>query len=492
MTIQLKIVSLSCLHRSYPVRVSHVAGAGKVWSKGLNTQMNTSLTEQDHAKPVSLRHALDEGRWTAFQKRVAGLAILAVVLDGFDIQLLGVAIPALMKAWNLPREAFVPVLGLGLIAMSVGTAVSGWLGDRFGRKVTLLGAMVLFGAGTLLALPAKGMVLFTISRLIASLGLGGAFPTAVALLSEFTPVRRRSFMVTFGMICTPVGGVMAGLVSAWLLPEYGWSSLFVVGGILPLALAVLVGVFLPESPQFLASRPGRSAALARIGRKMGLSADVPLEQGFELPGERPKAGYAALVAPGELLPSLLLCLQFFGVLTAAYTVFNWLPTLSVSLGLSMAVGGSLLAAFNFGGMAGALIGALSIDRHGSRWLTLLFAIGGSVASVGALFAFAPGASYLMLFAAMFVTGTFIAGLQPMLFAIAANAYPARIRSTGVGTALAIGRLGAIASSFIGAMLVGAGAKVFFVFLCLTMLVVAVALAAMPRHVPARGRIATGV
>lgn len=453
----------------------------------------TALAAIDgHAPPASLRDALDHGPWTSFQKRAAILAILAVVLDGFDIQLLGVAIPALMKDWNLPREAFVPVLGLGLVAMSVGTAVNGWLGDRIGRKVTLVGSMLLFGLGTLMSVFVQDMTLFMVSRLIASVGLGGAMPSSVAVLSEFTPLRRRSFMVTFGMICTPVGGVLAGVVSAWFLPAFGWPSLFLIGGLLPLLLGVVILIWLPESPQFLASRPARKAELARIAVRLGLPSEAAFSTATDLPGSQEKAGFRALLAPGERLPGLLLCVQFFGVLTAAYTVFNWLPALSVRLGLTMAMGGALLAAFNFGGMAGALIGAVTIDRAGSRWLTIGFAIAGACASLAALVAFGAGANPSAIVATTFLAGLFIAGLQPMLFAIAANAYPTRLRGTGVGTALAVGRLGAIASSFIGAVLVGAGSQAFFAFLIVMMLIVATALGIMPRHVPARGHSRTGV
>lgn len=433
----------------------------------------------------SLAHALDDGPWTGFQKRAGVLAILAVVLDGFDIQLIGVAIPALMKAWSLPREAFVAVLGLGLVAMSVGTAVSGWLGDRVGRKTTLMASMALFGLGTLVSAGADGMAPFLASRLAASLGLGGAMPSAVALLSEFTPVRRRSFMVTFGMICTPVGGVMAGLVAAWLLPAQGWPALFIVGGVLPLVLALVIGLALPESPQFLATKPARRPQLECIARRLGATIDEDVPQVSRPSMPAAKVGYRALLTSDERATSLLLWLQFLGVLTAAYTVFNWLPVFSVSRGLDMAAAGTLLAAFNFGGMAGALMGALLIDRLGSRWLTVTFGVGGAAACVLALGAFGAGATMPVRVAALALAGLFIAGLQPMLFAIAANAYPAARRSTGIGAALAIGRLGAIASSFIGSVLVGAGAGAFFAFLCTMMLTVTVALWLMPRHVPAR-------
>ncbi|MET1755721.1 MFS transporter [Novosphingobium sp. RD2P27] len=432
----------------------------------------------------SLRWTLDHGPWTGFQRRAGMLAILAVVLDGFDIQLLGVVLPALIKEWNLPREAFVPVIGLGIVAMSVGTAINGWLGDRFGRKLTLLASMIVFGLGTLMTVMATGMPLFIVARLIASVGLGGAMPSAVALLSEFTPVRRRSFMVTLGMICTPVGGVLAGLVSAWLLPVYGWQSLFLVGGLLPLVLAGIMLVALPESPQFLASRPGRRAELERFAARLGV-APSPGDLGATAQAGEAKAGYGALFAGGEWKVTLLLWSHFLFVLTTAYTVFNWLPTLSTATGFTVAQGGMFLAAFNFGGIAGALIGALCIDRSGSRRLTISFGLGAAAASLVAFGTFGVGTPVAVLAGTIFFAGLFIAGLQPMLFAIAAAAYPVQLRGTGVGTALAVGRLGAIASSYIGAVLIGAGAGAFFVFLGAMMMAVAAALWLMPRHVPGR-------
>jgi AAHS family 4-hydroxybenzoate transporter-like MFS transporter len=134
----------------------------------------------------TLREALEEGPFTAFQIRCALIAVLAVVLDGFDIQLLGVAMPSLMKAWGVDKAAFVPVIAGGLLAMSLATTVSGWLGDRIGRRPCLIGALVIFGLGTLGATFATSLPLFFAARLVASLGMGGAMPVAIAILAEYT------------------------------------------------------------------------------------------------------------------------------------------------------------------------------------------------------------------------------------------------------------------------------------------------------------------
>jgi MFS transporter, AAHS family, 4-hydroxybenzoate transporter len=440
--------------------------------------MTTHTTMAKNGAP-SLSSALEAGPWSGLRARAVAFAILAVVIDGFDIQLLGVAIPALMRDWNVPREAFVPVVAASLIAMSAGTALGGVLGDRLGRRWSLIGSLVLFGGATLAAAAAESVPQFMLARVVAGVGLGGAMPNSVALLSEFTPGRWRSTMVTLGMICTPVGGVLAGLVAALLLEDHGWQVLFVFGGVAPLAVALVLIMVLPESPHFLAAHPMRRAALDRLAAKLGVAVG-------EITREDPRAPRIErrdFFAPRLRRQTLLVWIQFFGVLTAAYTVFNWFPTLVVNTGLATTLGAAGLAAFNLGGIAGALGGAVLIARNGSRGLTLVFGSCGVLSACVAAYTLLGGGSTAIV-ASLFVAGFFIAGLQPLLFAIAANVYPTAIRATGVGTALAVGRIGAIASAALGSVLIGYGATWFFAFIGVLMIVVTISLAALSDHAPA--------
>lgn len=427
--------------------------------------------------------ALEEGSWNGLRIRAVAFAILAVVIDGFDIQLLGVAIPALMREWGVAREAFIPIVATSLIAMSVGTALGGVLGDRIGRRWSLIGSLVLAGAATLATAAVESVPQFLVARILAGIGLGGAMPNSVALLSEFTPGRWRSSMVTFGMVCTPVGGVLAGLVAAWLLEDHGWQSLFIVGGTAALLMALLLIAALPESPHFLAAHPSRRAALHRLASKLGTEAH---EITHEVARRDPQMSRWAFLAPQLRRKTLLVWTQFFGVLTAAYTIFNWVPSLVSATGLSTALGGAGLAGFNFGGIIGALAGAALIARSGSRKLTLVFGGCGALAAWAAAYAFQDGGSSVVL-TSLFVAGIFIAGLQPLLFAVGAHVYPAAIRATGVGAALAVGRVGAIASAVIGPQLIGHGAIWFFAFIGALMILVTVSLAALTDHTPARPR-----
>src|SRR5436309_1853545 len=208
-------------------------------------------------KTIDVGYVIDEGRWTTYQKLLILGAALTIILDGVDNQLLGNAVPSLMKEWSLPRGAFSTILALSPFGMMIGGAVGGILGDRIGRRTALLFSMLSFAVLTLAISTVNGLMLLGAFRFLAGLGLGGAMPNAAALSSEYVPRRQRPFAVTLTIVCIPLGGTLAAFLSAWILPIYGWRTLFVLGGIIPIALAILLFKVLPESPRYLASRRER-------------------------------------------------------------------------------------------------------------------------------------------------------------------------------------------------------------------------------------------
>lgn len=432
---------------------------------------------RDPARPT-LREALEEGPFTRFQIRCALIAVLAVVLDGFDIQLLGVAMPSLIRAWGVDKAAFVPVIAGGLLAMSFATTVSGWLGDKIGRRPCLIGALVIFGLGTLAATMATSLPMFFAARIVASLGMGGAMPVAVAILAEFTPRRHRGLTVTASMVCMPLGGMLAGLVAAQLVPVFGWPSLFVVGGVAPLLFAVVLFFGLPESAHYLRAK-GRMADLQVLARKLGAQVVPANVASVEA---APKGQFAALFGDGLAGTTVLIWGLFLAGLLAAYTCFNWLPTLLTRNGHSVVTGSLALAAFNFGGILGTALGALLIGRLGSRATITGFALAGVAAAAASIAVVGATQDAHMIEVAMAVTGFCLVGVQTMLFALASHAYPDHLRATGVGVALGVGRLGGLASSAIGAALVGQGYLGFFGFLAALMVAVGVFLLLLRPHI----------
>src|SRR5207253_9246040 len=218
---------------------------------------------------------------------------------------------------------FVPVQTAGMIGMMIGGAIGGVIGDRLGRRVALIGSVVAFGALTLLVSLSGGLGVLTVLRFFAGFGLGGAMPNAAALSSEYVPKRQRPFAVTLTIVCIPLGGSLAGLVGAQVLPRFGWRGLFLVGGILPLVLAAILLRVLPESPRFLARTPARWPQLRRLLRRLGHQVDDATQ--FSDAAERPitRVSVGELLTPALRGDTIALCSSFFFCLLSVYIGIAW-------------------------------------------------------------------------------------------------------------------------------------------------------------------------
>ncbi len=426
---------------------------------------------------------LDEGRWSGYQKLLVAGTALTIIFDGLDNQLLGAAIPAMMREWALPRSAFASVLAAALFGMVIGGFIGGYIGDRIGRRTALLGSVISFGALTVLASFANDLTTLTALRFFAGFGLGGAMPNAAALASEYVPLARRPSAVTLTIVCIPLGGTLAGFTGAVVLPAYGWRALFLVGGSLPLILAALLWKVLPESPRYLARQPARWPELAALMTRLGH--DVPVDAMFVDSHERAvaRASVRSLLVPEFRRDTLALCAAFFFCLLSVYTATNWVPSLLTSAGFDVAIANYGLTAFNLGGVAGAILGAIIFGRLGSRMTMLAMTVGAIAGCL--LLASAPidQQSTIAVLAMLAWTGGLINAVQVTMYALAAHVYPAGIRATGVGTALAFGRIGGVASSYAGAWALESGPSQMFALIAGTLSVVFVALASVRNHIP---------
>ena len=439
---------------------------------------------------VDVGRLIDGGRWSGYQKLLVLVSALAIVLDGVDNQLLGVAIPALTREWSVPRSAFAPVLASGLFGMMIGGAIAGLAGDRFGRRVALLTSVFVFGLLTSLLVFADTVTHMAILRFVAGLGLGGAMPNATALVSEYVPRHRRAFAVTLTVVCIPLGGTVAGLVGAQLLPAFGWRALFGFGGALPIALGLFLLWLLPESPRYLARLPHRWPELVTLLRRMGHA--VPAQVSFSDSAEAVvRESPRELLTPEYRRDTLALCAAFFFCLLAAYAGVNWLPAMLNSSGFDLALGSYGLMVFNLGGVVGAVTASVIVGRIGSR-ITMLTMCGGAVAGA-VLIASLQLRQQPVLVALVLLawTGGLINGVQTLMYAVAANVYPAAIRATGVGTAVSVGRAGGVLSSYAGSWALDSGGSGLFRLLATMMTLVFVALALVRRHVPPMGRARVG-
>jgi AAHS family 4-hydroxybenzoate transporter-like MFS transporter len=433
---------------------------------------------------VDICPLVDEGRWTGYQKLVLVMAALAVVLDGFDNQVLGFALPALTKEWNVSRAAFAPIFAMGFVGMTLGTMVGGYFGDRVGRRLSLIGAVVLFALATGATAFTNGVVALGVCRTIAGFGLGATMPNATTLLAEYSPVQRRSMAVTLGIVCIPLGGIIGGFLAARILPEVGWRALFVIGGIAPLVVAAILLAALPESPRYLARHPQRSRELAAILRRMGR--DAPDGARFVDSRERqdvPRASVGTLFAPDYRRDTVGLWIAFFCCILGIYIVFSWMPSLLASAGFDLAWASTGLAVFNIGGVLGAIAGAWLMTHLGSRPTMLTTAALGVVGALVLMaLPFRP-ADTTRLMVLLFLEGGFNNAAQTNLYALSAQVYPTQVRATGVGATAGVGRSGAIVSSFLGALALASGSASYFGMVAATMALTFVGLAIVRRHTP---------
>lgn len=437
---------------------------------------------------IDVSALLDEGRWSGAQMVAVALAALAIIFDGLDNQLLGLATPAILAQWRIAPQQLAPVLACGLIGMTLGAALGGLIGDRFGRKSALVWSVMGFGVLTLAITIAADLWALAVLRFFIGLGLGAALPNAAALASEFVPTRHRSLAVTLTIVCVPLGGTLAGLIAADVLPAHGWRTLFVIGGSLPIVIAVLLLFVLPESPRYLAQRSSRWEELARTLARFGHAtpANATYVESTQKNAQE-RASLRALLIPEYRGDTLWLWGAYFFCLMAVYSGFSWIPSVLAQSGFNATTASNGLAAFNLGGVAAAIACALAIPWLGSRATMLTFSAGAVISATGALvLATDQGFTAVTAILLLGIIGACINAVQTASFALAAHIYPTTLRATGVGAALAVGRGGAILSAFAGAAALGRGGPdSFFILLGTAMALNFGALAAVRRHIPAR-------
>lgn len=346
------------------------------------------------------------------------LCFAVAVLEGFDIQAIGVAAPRLAPELGLAAGQMGWIFAISNIGIVLGASFGGWLADRVGRKPVFIGSVSMFGVFTLATAVADGFVPLFAVRALVGLGFGAALPNMMAVAAEVSAPARRTLTATMIFCGLPVGGGTAALLTQLLPTGFDWRVLFYLGGMLPIVLVPALALGMTET-----LKPGRGTAGQR----------VPVAR--------------ALFAEGRAAPTLLLWLAFLPTLLILYLILNWLPTLAAAQGLDRAVAPQAALAFNWGSVPGALLFGRLVDKLGPRWplavayvalVVSLFLLGGA-ASLGAILIFSSAA------------GFFLMGANYSLYGVAATYYPQAMRGTGSGAAVGVGRIGSV----IGPLLAGA-------------------------------------
>jgi AAHS family 4-hydroxybenzoate transporter-like MFS transporter len=398
---------------------------------------------------------LDESKLGLFQAGAMFVCFVVVALDGFDTQSVAFVAPALRHTWDVSPELFGPLFGAGLLGTLVGSIAFGSLADRFGRKPMLMLSTLLFGLMTLACATASSIEQLGTYRFIAGLGLGGAIPNVLALISEYSPksVRSTAIVVTFAGF--PIGAVLGGMGSARLIPAFGWESVFVIGGLLPILMLPAIGFLVPESARFLSGRPERRPKLERILERVAPALTADERAAIRLPPARgTSVPVRSLFSEGRASWTLLLWGLTFTTLLLGYFLVNWTPLLLVDAGLDHHQAIMGVVVLNLGGVLGGfLIGRIS-DRSGPfRALAVAYLVGAVfVATVG----FMIGSPAGTLLALIFVVGFCVFGAQLNLSAVSAIYYPVYMRSTGIGWNMGIGRFGSVVGPTVGGALIAFG------------------------------------
>jgi AAHS family 4-hydroxybenzoate transporter-like MFS transporter len=440
---------------------------------------------------VDVPELLDQQKISGYQIRVAALCAAVVFLDGFDTQVIGNLVPSIIAEWKVTRPAMAPVGVAGLVGLMVGALTLGPLADKIGRRAVIIGSTLVFGVMTLLTgLLAESVTGLMVLRFLTGLGLGGAMPNSIAMTAEYAPHRRQATMVMVMFCGFPIGASFAGFISAYLIPAFGWRAMLYLGGALPIALVPLLLAELPESIRHLVLQGNQTTRIVGILRRISPGLTFASGTRFAIAEEHCHGvPVGHLFRERRALPTVLLWVVFFMSLLNIFLINFWLPTLAHDAGIALTLANMATGLFQAGGVISTLLGGRAVDAFGAyRVLTPLYVLAGF--SIGAL-GFAVVSPPLMLIVATIAGFTLIGG-QTGINALASTFYPTFIRSTGVGWALGIGRIGSIAGPGVGGILIALKWPTTAIFIIggIAALCGAVALFAMGRTQAARDQLAT--
>jgi MFS transporter, AAHS family, 4-hydroxybenzoate transporter len=406
----------------------------------------TAARAADQALDVS--ELLDRAPLGGLHWRVIGICGLILLIDGYDILAMAMIVPALAEQWHSPPASFALPLAACIAGVAFGSALAGRIADRVGRRRTLLGFLAAGCLATAATVFADSHAELTLCRFLTGAGLGGTIPLALALTAEYLPRRARSTLLTLAISAAPLGSAMASFLAPILIRAWDWRAVFVIGAIAPLIAFLLTALMLPESLRWLAAKGDRPQVLERLLRTIEPSAQA--RSIVISPQNVERSPLRVLLGAERVGQTMLLWLIFFASQFALLLLGSWLPTLLTRSGLSLDVALYATSTYAVGGMLSGLgLGWLSDRYQPQRVLAGAYAVATvSVAMLGFTVQTLP-----WLFVVAALAGAGIAGSQAALNAFAANFYPTAIRATGVGWALGVGRLGAIASPIIaGSML----------------------------------------
>lgn len=396
---------------------------------------------------ISIPELLDRTRLSAFQWRVFVLCFLVAILDGFDTQAIAFTGPSITQAFGLGAGALAPILTAGIVGMVIGAMGLGLLGDKFGRRPTIIGSVALFGLASLATAFAQTTEQILVLRFIAGLGMGGATPVVLSLAAEYGSARHRGTIMTTVLLGLPAGAILGGLLAAKMLPVIGWQGIFAVGGIVPLLLLVVLLTSLPESLHVLARR-NTDNGRRQIEQIVARITQQPVVSGshFSVPEQALKTRVSSLFSAGLARNTLGIWTVYLFNWVAWFMFLSWLPTVLKASGLPVEQAPMGTVAVNTVFVLCAIPLSIILPKINTRLLLLALFVFGIVLCLGLA---NSGQNWTLVFILAGLAGLGIGGQQIVLNYMVAQAYPTALRATATGWAIALGRVGAIIGSASG-------------------------------------------
>ena len=318
-------------------------------------------------KPLDMSAIIEETPLGKFQQLVMLFCALIIIFDGFDVLAIAFAAPDLSKALEIANSDLGYVFAAGLFGMMLGALILGPVGDKFGRRNAVISSVCMFGLCTLLTGFIETYNELVLLRFLTGLGLGGALPNAMALMTEYVSTRYRNIAIAVIFLGMPIGGISGGIIASEIIPAYGWASLFYVGGVLPLLLVPVLILYLPESPRFLVEHDNdNDKLLCKIAQKIESRREVPSNSVFYHHPVEKHFPVKALFMERRQADTLLIWVVFFFNLLVAYFLYSWIPTLLVEAGYQLSEATKTVIVLNIGGAISPFILAKFISYWGSK------------------------------------------------------------------------------------------------------------------------------
>jgi AAHS family 4-hydroxybenzoate transporter-like MFS transporter len=426
---------------------------------------------------VDITALVDHGKIGGFHVLLFSLCAMSLIMDGFDVQAMGFVGPEIQTAFDLSREQFGNILSAGNFGLMLGALLFTILGDRLGRRPVLIFGTLFYAVLSILTARAETESELLILRFVGGVGLGAVVPNATALIGEFSPKHLRVTLIMAITVGFTAGAAFGGFVATWLVPQFGWQSVFYFGGIVPLIVGILMFFWLPESLEFLVVR-GKTEKITAWIRRVHPTVEVGPETEY-VAAEQGRKGVPVkyLLAEGRAPVTLLYWFVNFTNLLNLYFLAGLLPSILTDSGLDASTARIVAAILQVGGVVGTFGFAWLIARRG---FTPMLTSGFIVASLAIALMGTPYALTVVpvLIVIVFVAGWCIIGGQPGLNALAATYYPTDMRSTGIGWGLGWGRTGAIIGPLIGGQLAAWETQNVFLFFAIPAVASAIAMFAM--------------